>query len=230
MVRHQSFPDILKAVARGRFTYLLGFMLILLLIFPFLEESTYGPPAMQLVYSFLLVSALYAVAGDRWLFRTGILLLAVGLVSHWWMMLALGPVSAVAGVLSGTLFFGFIAVALLVHVFGHEEVTGDTIAGAVCVFLLIGIIWNLAYQVIYFFDHSAFNNIAARSFSAEATVDLVYYSFSTLTTLGYGDITPVSGPARMFAVTEAIVGQIYLTVLVARLVGLYAPLRARQRS
>jgi hypothetical protein len=100
--------------------------------------------------------------------------------------------------------------------------TGDTIAGAICVFLLIGIIWALIYQSIHFFDHKAFNNIAARSFSPAATIDLVYYSFATLTTLGYGDIIPLTKSARMFAVTEAIVGQIYLTVLVAKLVGLYA--------
>lgn len=72
-------------------------------------------------------------------------------------------------------------------------------------------------------SRNLFNNVADGSFSTTALVDLVYYSFSTLTTLGYGDITPLSKPARMFAVTEAIVGQIYLTVLVARLLGLYAP-------
>jgi Ion channel len=228
MAPHQSLLPGVKAVARGRFTYLLAFMFLLLLTFPFFEESTYGPPVMQLLYSFLFLSALYAVAQIRWVFRAGILLFVAALVSHWWIILAISPVSVLAGILCEIAFFCFIALSLLLHVFGHQRVTGDTIAGAICVFLLIGIISTQAYQCIYFFDHRAFKNIAAESFSPAATVDLVYYSFATLTTLGYGDITPISKSARMFAVTEAILGQIYLTVLIARLVGLYTPSRASQ--
>lgn len=226
MARHPSVSHHVKAVAHGRFTYLLAFMFLLILAFPFLEESAYGPPVMQLIYSFLLISALYAAAQTAWGFRVGLLLFLVGLIAHWWMILATSSISVTTGVLSEIIFFCFIALILLSHVFGHEQVTSDTIAGAICVFLLVGIIWTLAYQLIFFFDGAAFNNIAAESISPVATVDLVYYSFSTLTTLGYGDITPISRLARMFAVTEAIVGQIYLTVLVARLVGLYAPVRA----
>jgi len=200
-------------------------MLLLMLMFPFLEESTYGPPVMQLLYSFLLISALYAASASRWGFRVGVLLFVIGVVAHWWMILASSPVSVAVGISFEIMFFCFIAVILLFHVFGHEQVTSDTIAGSICVYLLIGIIWTLSYQAIYYFDHGAFNNVAQGSLTPGATVDLVYYSFSTLTTLGYGDITPISKPARMFAVTEAMVGQIYLTVLVARLVGLYAPVR-----
>jgi hypothetical protein len=144
------------------------------------------------------------------------------------MILALSPISVVTGTLCAIIFFCLIALSLLFHVFGHERVTGDTIAGAICVFLLIGIIWMLAYQAIHFLDPKAFNNIAAGGFSPAAIVDLAYFSFVTLTTVGYGDITPISRPVRMFVVTEAIFGQIYLTVLVARLVGLYAPVRASQ--
>lgn len=226
MAQHQSFIHHVKAIARGRFTYLLAFMFLTILMFPFLEETTYGPPVILLLYSFMLISALYAVAETGWVLRMGILLFVAALVSHWWIILTLSPISVVAGILCEIIFLCFIALSVLTHVFGHERVTGDTIAGAICVFLLMGIIWMLGYQAVYYFDHRAFNNIAAGSFSPSVTMDLVYYSFSTLTTLGYGDITPISRPARMFAVTEAIVGQIYLTVLVARLVGLYAPVRA----
>ena len=142
------------------------------------------------------------------------------------MILAPSPISVAVGIFCEITFFCFVALILLFHLFRHEQVTSDTIAGSICVFLLFGIIWTLVYQAIYFFDRSAFNNIATESLSPTATVDLLYYSFATLTTLGYGDITPVSRLGRMFAVTQAIVGQLYLTVLVARLAGLYAPVRA----
>ena len=226
MTQHQSFIYHVKAVARGRFTYLLAFMFLTILMLPFLEETIYGPPVMLLLYSFMLISALYGVAETGWVLRMGVVLFAAAFVSHWWIILTLSPISVVAGILCAIIFLCFIALSILTHVFGHERVTSDTIAGAICVFLLMGIIWMLAYQAIHFFDHRAFSNVAAGSFSPSATMDLVYFSFATLTTLGYGDIAPISRPARMFAVTEAIVGQIYLTVLVARLVGLYAPVRA----
>jgi hypothetical protein len=228
MAQPPSIFSVVKAVARGRFTYLLGFMFVSILMFPFLVESTYGPPVMQVLYAFMFISALHAVKEIPRVFRTGILLFVLALVSHWWMILALSPISVVTGTLCAILFFFFIAMSLLYHVFGHERVNSDTIAGAICVFLLIGIIWMLAYQAIHFFDPKAFNNVTARGFSPAAIVDLAYFSFVTLTTVGYGDITPISRPVRMFVVTEAILGQIYLTVLVARLVGLYAPGRAAQ--
>ena len=74
MARHKSFSYNVRAVAQGRFIYLLVFMLLLMLLFPFLEQSAYGPPVMQLLYSFLLISALYAAAASRWGFRVGIVL------------------------------------------------------------------------------------------------------------------------------------------------------------
>jgi hypothetical protein len=226
MAQPPSFSHIMKAVARGRFTYLLAFMFLSILLFPFIEEATYGPPIMQVLYSFMLISALYAVAPVPWIFRTGIFLFVAAISTRWWIILSLSPVAVVIGISFELIFFCFIALSLLVNVFGHEQVTGNTIAGAICVFFLIGLIWMLIFQLIHYFDHKAFTNIAGTSFSPANTVDLVYYSFATLTTLGYGDITPISKPARMIAVTEAMVGQVYLTVLVARLVGLYAPVRA----
>jgi hypothetical protein len=159
------FLHVVRAIARGRFTYLLAFMFLLRLTFPFVEESTYGPPVMELLYSFMFISALYAVAASSLAFRVGILLLVAGLASHWWAILALSPISAVAGILCGIIFFCFIGLSLLLHVFGDEQVTGDTIAGAVCVSVLIGILWTLAYQAMYFFNHRAFKNIAPGRFS-----------------------------------------------------------------
>ena len=223
-----SFLQFLKRIAGGRFTYLLAFMFFSILAFPVLEQAAYGPVIIQVSYSIMLVSALYAVWHVRWIFRTGVVLFLAAILSHWWIVLTLDPIAVFVGVFLEILFFCFVAGSVLLHVFGHEQVTGDTIAGSICVFFLMGIIWMLAYQGIYFFDHEAFHNVSARSFTPAATADLIYYSFATLTTLGYGDIVPLSKAARMVAVTEAILGQIFLTVLVARLVGLYGLKRVQR--
>jgi hypothetical protein len=104
---------------------------------------------------------------------------------------------------------------MLSHVLKDEVVTGEKVSAAICVYLFIGLIWAFLFSLTHHFQ--------ARSFSIENIVlsDFVYYSFITLSTLGYGDITPLSSSARALSYVEAITGQIYLTVLVARLVGLH---------
>ena len=148
------------AIARGRFIYFLAFMLLLMLLVPFLDKSTYGSIVLQVLYSFLLLSALYAASESRRSFRIGIVLFVAGMGSHWWVVATLSPISVVTGALFEVGFFSFVALVLLLHVFGHEQVASDTIAGAICVFLLIGFIWSVVYQAIYYFDLVAFSNVS----------------------------------------------------------------------
>ena len=84
-----------------------------------------------------------------------------------------------------------------------------------CVYLLLGVVWQDFYVLLDIVVPGSFNS------SLLTEKDFLYFSFITLSTLGYGDITPVIGPARALAYTEALIGQLYLTILVARLVGLY---------
>ncbi len=103
-------------------------------------------------------------------------------------------------------------------IFSVKKVNGDTIKGGISVFFLIGIVWALVYNIVYLLDANAF------SASIEATNlldSMFYFSFTTLTTLGYGDITPVSDLARTLANLEAITGMMYPSIFIARLVGLY---------
>ena len=101
-----------------------------------------------------------------------------------------------------------------------EQVTWDKIAGAICAYLLVGVDWGLLYAWIGWMDPGSFGGIEALN-AARIGEPMIYFSFATLTTLGYGDITPVGHAARTLAWLEAVVGQIYLVVMVARLVGLH---------
>ena len=99
-----------------------------------------------------------------------------------------------------------------------KKVNGDTIKGGIAVFFLIGTVWSLLYNIVYFLDANAFS----KSIEAINLFDsMFYFSFTTLTTLGYGDITPVSDLARTLANLEAITGMMYPSIFIARLVGLY---------
>ena len=103
-------------------------------------------------------------------------------------------------------------------IFSVKKVDGDTIKGGISVFFLIGIAWSLFYSIVYILDANAFS----KSIEAiDLRESMLYFSFTTLTTLGYGDITPVSDIARNLANLEAITGMLYPSIFIARLVGLY---------
>ncbi len=116
------------------------------------------------------------------------------------------------------LFYGICLLVFLHRLFSERMVTADTIQGGVVVYFLSGLLWAFFYQTLFLFNPDAilFSDHALDEFS-----DMIYYSFVTMTTLGYGDITPVSRMAKNLAVLEAVWGQTYLAVLVARLVGLH---------
>lgn len=113
--------------------------------------------------------------------------------------------------------FVFMAIVLIVkRLFTLKEVNVDAIVGGICVYLLLGLLWILFYVIIAYFDTWAFSiNVLKRPMA------LFYFSYTTLTTLGYGDVTPVNRFAMVLSNLEAITGQLYIAVFVARLVGLY---------
>jgi hypothetical protein len=110
----------------------------------------------------------------------------------------------------------------------NSQVTLETLKAAICVYLLIGLLWVYLFALIdlalpgsFLIRRSIDGNLYGHLVVPEAFPKLLYFSYSTLTTLGYGDVLPLSGPAQTFSYLEAIVGQIYLTMLIARLVGMH---------
>jgi len=106
------------------------------------------------------------------------------------------------------------------HILFSGKITPNKIIGSLCIYLLIGIIWGLIYIFIAILYTEPINGIAQTSEYTQIW-DYIYYSFVTLTTLGYGDITPSMPIIRSLAYLEAVCGQFYLAILVASLVGAY---------
>jgi len=105
---------------------------------------------------------------------------------------------------------------VLALVLRHGPITTRRIEGAIAVYLLLGFTWAQAYELVALWHAGAF----AGAVDGRGSLPLTYYSFVTLTTMGYGDITPVHPLARALAVLEALTGQLYLAILLARLVSL----------
>ena len=102
-----------------------------------------------------------------------------------------------------------------------SKVSTNRIIGAICVYLMLGVIWALMYSLLDAAVPGSFSGVVEHSMTGAWDPDWVYFSFVTLTTLGYGDLLPLTVSARALAYFEAIVGQFYLAILVAGLVGAY---------
>ncbi|HSF17602.1 MAG TPA: potassium channel family protein [Vicinamibacteria bacterium] len=136
--------------------------------------------------------------------------------------------------MSDVLMMGFILIlgyAILGEVLGSRTVTMNTVYGAACAYLLIGLLWAGFYRLVFWVDPGAFRMPESISGDPQALIDsLGYFSYVTLTTLGYGDIAPVNPIARALAVVEAVIGQLYVGILIARMVGLHIASAAPNRS
>lgn len=206
---------------RERYVQLLAALCLMFLLYPLTVELGLTR-WFRLVLMLVLVVSAYAVSGSR---RVLMVALGLGLPA------AVAQANAVAlpsrsavlvAAILGLLFLTFVTIVILGSVLSPGKVTRDKIAGAICVYLLLGVIWSLAYAIIAVTTPEAFRAPEEiTSGLAGGSHAFIYFSFVTLTTLGYGDISPVAPISQTLAWFEAVTGQLYLTILVARLVGLH---------
>ena len=217
---------------RNRFILLLAALTALFLATPFVHifgtqwHPTFASAVITILFVAILVSAVFAVCGSRLTTVLAVVLAAPGILLQAVDLLDVHQGIEITKLLFGVLFLGFTVVVVLHHVFTTDRVTVDTIAAALCVYLMLGVLWALVYSVMEMLSPGSLampGAVEAESirFGGTRSVLALYFSFVTMTTLGYGDIVPRSAPARMFAAMEAIMGQMYLAVLVARLVALH---------
>jgi hypothetical protein len=217
-----------------RFVPLLAALTLLLLAAPVVRLLGTGthPRLAQIVlnvtFVIMLLSALFAISRSRLTTIVAVLLAAPAIVLQLLNLFIEGDSIELAKGISGIAALSYTVIVILVFLFATDRASVATICAAVCIYLLLGVLWALVYSVLELLAPASFTIVlagdaegGAMRFRAEEAIFPLYYSFVTLTTLGYGDVVPSSPPARMFAALEAIMGQLYLAVLVARLVGLH---------
>lgn len=203
---------------KRRFGILLVTLLLLLLLYPFLEhfELTGLTLLLNVFTSLILISSVHALSENRRQLIMALSVIIPAIVFGWGHQLVQIKVSMVVDSLLQIIAFSFVAYKILGYALRRGPVDAEKIAAAVCVYLMLGVIWQDVYVLLDIVIPGSFNSALLTG------PDFLYFSFITLSTLGFGDITPVIGPARALAYTEALIGQLYLTILVARLVGLYS--------
>ncbi len=203
---------------------LLFLMLILALAVPnFLPPGTAVHLAVQLLITGILLAGLTSVSGGRRLLVLGIVVVIPAIALSWLARLIDHKLIIASNILA-IAFLLYLSILIINYLLQAKRADANTIYGAICVFMLLGFIWGLAFFVFEVIDPSALSGGVTEYEDVggllEATSAALYLSFVTLTTLGYGDITPTSNPTRTLAVIEAIIGQLFLIVMISRFVGL----------
>jgi voltage-gated potassium channel len=224
---HSRTRRFLTIEVRNRYTMLLIVIVAMMLVLPLIAGDELALFSMKVAVSIVLVFGIYV---GRRLRRDLIVGAALGipvLVGRWLprystnlgMFLAIDILTAA--------FLLYITIMILTQVLSARRVTLDTIAGAMCSYCLIGLAWAFVYRAMFVINPHSFA-FAAGSFhifenntrSEPQLMNFAYYSFATLTTTGFGDITPGVGVSRAISVLEAVAGQFFLAILIARLVSL----------
>jgi len=202
------------------FQRLLLTQVALILVYPLLGEST----GIRFLLGAFLVLALYggvSVMVQRPVVMWVTIVLGTIFVGSYWLAetMDLQRLRVWSG-LWGTAFYWFVALVLMRYVFlMRSTVDVDLIYGAISIYLLIGSGFGELYGAFAIADPGAFNGFEISDDRDSVARSMGYFSFVTLTTLGYGDISPAAHHVKVLAYVEAIIGQFYLAVLVARLVG-----------
>ena len=208
---------------KDNFVYLLAALIIFLVVLPILEDLNLlsGAFIRPISFSCLFAVGVWSLRDSKRIFRIGMALAIVGVSSN---TLAVANDSRSLYFLGTATLFAFLALATrsaLRQVVFSKEIDANRLVGAVCVYLMLGVLWALMYATLAELDAAAFAG-ALPTNAEDWNLEWVYYSFVTLTTLGYGDIIPASATARTLAYSEAVVGVFYMAMLVAALVGSYA--------
>lgn len=208
---------------QDNFIYLLLALIIYLVALPIMDDLQIVPAGFvrPVAFSCLLAIGVWSLRDSVMTFRIGIGLAIVGIISNGVSVANDAPAYYYLSVVT---LFAFLVLSIrsaLRQILFSVKIDANRLYGAVCVYLMLGVIWALMYSTLGHLDSGAFDG-SLPSGSEDWNLEWIYYSFVTLTTLGYGDILPVTATARALAYSEAVVGVFYMAMLVAALVGSYA--------
>lgn len=210
-----------SGLLRHSVAVLLGLVVLLFVTAPFIQELPEGRFIEAGLISVVLSAAVLAVGGRPRTLAVASLLVVPALIGRWIHHVRVDDVSFRWYIAAFVVFIGYVVFQLLRFILRSPRVNSEVLCAAVSAYLLLGILWGSAYAFIARTNPNAFAGVAAASQPLHG-FDALYYSMLTLTTVGYGDITPVSAPARMLAMMEAAVGTMYMAVLIARLVSIHS--------
>ncbi len=211
--------------SQERFLILLCLILGLLVLVPILDRFVAARIFLDIFLTAIAVSMAYTISHKKGYLIAGSLLAIVTIAPRWMQYVYPNNGILAIGMIAGAVFIGVVIASILVFVLKSEEVNREVIYAAILLYLLAALLWAFIYSFLELIEPASFNIDLTQP--KDYMLVFQYFSFVTITTLGYGDISPVTEVARAFAVVEAVVGQIYLVVVVAWLVGMHVSRKSK---
>ncbi len=218
----------LGRVFTQRCFYLFAVLLALIGVVPFVDPTPIGRLVINSIHMFIMVAAVAAV-GRTVLSFVIILLLAGAALATQYLGMSWGDAQHfVHSWFFSAALYAVAITYMLTYVFQPEVMTADKLFGAASAYLMLGALWMYLYALVGNYYPGSFTVAGAPA--APGFVELLYFSFTVLTSTGFGDIVPVTPQARAICTIEQLVGALFLAILIARLAGVYPPSRRRTQS
>jgi Ion channel len=202
--------------------FVLFLYLLTALIYPYVQSRGFSYLAFRLLGSLGILLTVYAISLRRTLLLVALVLAIPAFLQRMLLPRADAGAFSVLNIVLSFVFDVFVVVIIFRRVFTKDQPTSETVFGVLCVYLLVGFSFASVYGMIAALQPKAFYlDPLTNLHSVPDRFDFIYYSFATMTSVGAAGITTVSSPARSLTVMEAILGVLYLAVLIARLMGAY---------
>lgn len=213
---------IINRIRKRRFTYLTKSLILLIILYPYVQGDTWGQLFLSLLATAVMMMSVIAVGDKR---RHTII--ALILAAPWFLiLLSRFPIIPIdtrmlvrEEIVSAFFLFAYTTYRIFMHIIKSREVTTEILFASISVYLLIGLTWATAYVMVNMYNPGSF--IDRNGTVVNGGPEFLFFSYITLTTVGYGNIETLSIHARTLATIEALSGQLYLAIMVARLVGLH---------
>ena len=212
----------MSTTRRPNFVYLLAGLMVTLLAGPIIHEFTdqSAEIIVQVAFSGTLIVGIWSFIDSRQWFRIGVILAVLEFVVTVFNTVRPSPLLDYTALVIALIFCSLSLVFALINVLRGKRMDANRMTGAICVYLLLGITLGLLNIFTYRLIPDSFTGLPM-NLDAEQGLSIIYYTFVTMTTLGYGDILPVGPLARALAYMAAIAGQFYIAILVGMMVGVY---------
>jgi hypothetical protein len=215
--------------AHERFlTAMLIFLIInVVVVYPLSVAGITGHLVFGVIFGLLLVTGIAATARSTAMLVAFSVLAVVSAIIHWLRYIDPTPTLQLSDIAASLTSSAMLTVILSVQVLREGEITGARVRGAVAIYLLLAMTWAFGYALVAALDPYAFQETVTVNPTEVDTHRYMYFSFVTLTSLGLGDILPMSPVARLLVILESMIGQLFPVILIARLVSLELYYRQR---
>jgi len=208
---------------RGPCTYLLLSLIGLILLYPYFQEGVFARVSLAILFSLVLLGGALAIRQSRPALFLKIALALLGVTLEW-TALWIGNTHMLA--FAGIFYAVFLAVTVgevLDYILQRGRITADKLHGGLAGYIMLAVLWAFIYALIERLSPGSFGPNHIDLGQPGAFFQLIYFSLTTLTTTGFGDITPMTNQARSFVMVEEFAGLFFVGVVIARLAGLYPP-------